>query len=159
MEEHRGIIEQTGSRRKSTGKGTARKTQRTSARSKTGRINTKKRAVENKMEPAINKELVILISLAVCLLLFCSNLHLCGQLGEVFYRVMRGLFGIMGYVFPVYLFVCICFLLSNRASARSVVRILVSCLVFLVLCGIVSLLALDTYDAAATLGDYYSRAL
>ena len=149
---------QTGSRRKSTGKGTARKTQRTSARSKTGRKNTKKRAVENKMEPAIKKELVILISLAVCLLLFCSNLHLCGQLGEVFYRVMRGLFGIMGYVFPVYLFVCICFLLSNRASARSVVRILVSCLVFLVLCGIVSLLALDTYDAAATLGDYYSRA-
>ena len=40
------------------------------------------------MEPAIKKELVILIALAVSVLLFLSNLHFCGSFGGFLYRLM-----------------------------------------------------------------------
>ncbi|MCI8549883.1 MAG: DNA translocase FtsK [Lachnospiraceae bacterium] len=110
------------------------------------------------MEPALKKELVILVSLAVCILLFCSNLHWCGSFGEAIYHGLRGLFGIFGYLMPIYLFLAVCFLLSNEGSTRAVIRVLVSALVLMVFCGLASLLAISEFDSAVTLKDYYTQA-
>lgn len=110
------------------------------------------------MEPAIKKELVILLSLAVCALLFCSNLGWCGKFGEAVRDGLRGIFGILGYVFPVYLFLVVCFLLSNQGSGRAVLRTVISVLTLVVLCGVVSLLAIKEFDSTLTLADYYRQA-
>ncbi len=138
-----------------TRKTTARKT---SANSKVKRSTSSPNAREEKMEPALKKELVILVSLAVCILLFCSNLHWCGSFGEAIYRGLRGLFGIFGYLMPFYLFLAVCFLLSNEGSPRAVIRVLVSVLVLVVFCGLASLLAVSEFDSAVTLKDYYTQA-
>lgn len=142
--------------------GTSAKGRNSSARKKAStsrKGKNSKNAKEEKLEPAIKKELVILLSLAVCLLLFCSNLHWCGSFGESLYQIMRGLFGILAYVFPVYLFFIICFLLSNQGSGRAVIRVLVSMIVFVVICGITSLLAMKEFDGALALKDYYAQAM
>ncbi len=139
----------SGSRKRAPAKKTA-----SGAKKRSASRNTK----EERMEPAIKKELVILVSLAIAVLLFCSNLHWCGSMGETLYRIMRGLFGILAYIVPVYLFLCVCFLLSNKGSGRAVLRTIVSFLVLVVICGITSLLAMKEFDSAMPLGDYYMHA-
>ncbi len=124
----------------------------------TSRSASAKRTGEEGMEPALKKELVFFAGLAVMVLLFCSNMHWCGTLGEMLYRLLRGIFGVVGYIIPFYLFLVICFLLSNEGSRRAVVRVLVSVLVVAAFCGIATFLAVSEYDGALTLKDYYMRA-
>ncbi|MCI8505230.1 MAG: DNA translocase FtsK [Lachnospiraceae bacterium] len=92
------------------------------------------------------------------ILLFCSNMHWCGKLGEALYHIQRGIFGIMGYLVPFYLFFIMCFLLSNNGSKKAVIRVLVSVAALFVFCGIASLLAVGEFDSAVTLKDYYVQA-
>ncbi len=125
---------------------------------KRGQKGSAKRAEEERMEPALKKELVIFAGLAVMLLLFCSNMHWCGAFGEVLHQALRGTFGVMGYLVPFYLFFILCFLLSNDGSRRAVFRVLMSALVLLVFCGIATLLAVSEFDDAMTLKDYYVQA-
>ena len=142
-----------------TGKSTARKTPaKSNAKKGTASRNTKN-TKEERLEPALKKELVILAGLAAAVLLFCSNLHWCGAFGEALYRIMRGSFGIFGYIFPFYLFFAVCFLLSNKGSVHAVIRILVSFVVLVSVCGIASILAMDTYDSSMALKDYFAAAL
>ena len=129
-----------------------------SAAARTKRNPSAKKAKEEKMEPALKKELVIFAGLAAMILLFCSNMHWCGKFGELLYQVLRGTFGILGYAVPFYLFFITCFLLSNDGSRRAVIRVLVSAVVLVVLCGIATLLAVNEYDGALTLADYYKQA-
>ena len=112
---------QTQKRKTTAGRKTTAKNTRRSA--------SAKRTGEEGMEPALKKELVFFAGLAVMVLLFCSNMHWCGTLGEMLYRLLRGIFGVVGYIIPFYLFLVICFLLSNEGSRRAVVRVLVSVLV------------------------------
>ena len=97
------------------------------------------------LEPALKKELVILITLAVSVLLFCSNLGICGAFGRLLHKGMRGCFGLLGYAFPVCLFLAVCFLISNGGSRRAVIRVAVSFLGLVVLCGLLSLIALTSF--------------
>ncbi|MCI8465316.1 MAG: DNA translocase FtsK [Lachnospiraceae bacterium] len=110
------------------------------------------------MDPALKRELVILAGLATAVLLFCSNMHWCGKFGEALYQVMRGTFGVIGYLVPFYLFLIVCFLLSNEGSTQSVFRVVVSVLLLTVFCGIASLLAISEFDSAVTLKEYYIQA-
>ncbi len=148
--------------RKKTSRG-GRKTagsRQTSARGASGRKSSGKKKTEKKLEADIKKELVILGTLAVSLLLFCANLGWCGRIGGALKEMQRGVFGIVGYLFPFYLFFLVCFLVSNGGKKRAVLRALVSLLVAAVLCGIVSLLAAGAsqIDVTLTAGEYYEEA-
>ena len=151
---------QTGgasSRRTSSGKTTAKK-------KTTGRTGTKKTAAKRKkeagiLEPALKKELVILITLAVSVLLFCSNLGICGAFGRLLHKGMRGCFGLLGYAFPVCLFLAVCFLISNGGSRRAVIRVAVSFLGLIVLCGLLSLIALTSFEKGNSPAWYFTQAL
>ena len=46
-------------------------------------------------------EVVIICSFAVAILLFLSNFKLCGVVGDVLRGVQLGIFGIVGYIFPI----------------------------------------------------------
>ncbi len=109
-------------------------------------------------ESFLGSEIVILILVAVCVLLFLSNLGLCGALGQAIHGFLRGTFGVMGYVFPVYLVIAALFYQANRDNGKAVAKVAASAGVFLVFCGIAALLTTKKFDAATTIGDYYKQA-
>lgn len=117
-----------------------------------------RRTVRHENDGMIRKEIILLAAFACQVILFLSNLHLCGAVGEVFYGVMRGLFGILGYVFPVYLFLCVLFYVPNRGDLWIYLKLFVSLLVYFFVCGLVQLVTLSYYDVTLTLGDYYRQA-
>ncbi|MDW2796457.1 DNA translocase FtsK 4TM domain-containing protein [Clostridium boliviensis] len=88
----------------------------------------------------IHSEVIIIISFAAAAILFLSNFHLCGMVGDFFRSVQLGIFGGIGYIAPVLMFAGIAFYISNQGSPRAVFK-LVSCVLALVsLCGFLQLL-------------------
>lgn len=61
-------------------------------------------------------EVALWILLAVSILLFISNFGVGGKIGNWASSLMFGLFGLMAYIFPVLMFIGLCFLISNKRN-------------------------------------------
>lgn len=85
-------------------------------------------------------EVAIIAIFAISVLLFLSNFGLCGSVGNFFRGVLLGIFGTIGYIAPVLLFVGTCFYLSNRGNMRAVIKMAAVGAVLLALCGLVQLM-------------------
>ena len=64
-------------------------------------------------------EVIIICSFAVAILLFLSNFGLCGIVGEILKGMQLGLFGILGYLLPLLIFIGTCFYLSNQGNIHA----------------------------------------
>ena len=64
----------------------------------------------------IRSEIYLLIMLVLVLLLFLSNFNLGGKIGSTVNGYMFGVFGLCGYLFPVFLFFFTAFILANRGN-------------------------------------------
>ena len=109
-------------------------------------------------ESFLGPEITFLVLFAVCVLLFLSNLGLCGAVGTAIHGFLRGMFGLMGYVFPVYLFVAVLFYQANRDNGKAVAKVAASIGVFLVFCGLAALLTTKDVDSSTTMKEYYVQA-
>lgn len=67
-------------------------------------------------------EAAIIITFAVSLFLFLSNLGLCGPIGAALKAVQLGLFGVVGYLFPIVLCFVVAFILSNIDNPHATLR-------------------------------------
>ena len=76
-------------------------------------------------------EVNLWISVAVALLLFLSNFGVCGIVGNALRSAMLGMFGSMGYVFPIALFVVVGLIAYNSANRKSVTKIVAVIMLFL----------------------------
>ncbi|MDF2886015.1 MAG: cell division protein FtsK/SpoIIIE [Lacrimispora sp.] len=104
-----------------------------------GSTSTRKNVVLPEPE-FIHSEVVIIMSFAAAAILFLSNFHLCGMVGDFFRSVQLGIFGGIGYIAPVLMFAGTAFYISNQGNPRAVFK-LVSCVLALVsLCGFLQLL-------------------
>ena len=107
------------------------------------------------MESFIPKEILVLTVFAVSVLLFLSNLHLCGSAGESIRSVILGVFGALGYLFPIYLFIAVLFLISNKGNTLAMAKLVTTAFVFILLCGISQLLITKEYDEILSAAEYY----
>ena len=99
-----------------------------------------KPAVKEELVPELNNELVLLITLVVSILLFLSNFSLSGKVGEVINQVTFGLFGILAYIIPFFLFFGIAFYLANKKdNKRYIVKLVASVGLFVVIAAILQL--------------------
>lgn len=82
---------------------TARSSQssRQASASRTGGRKTKAQLAQ---EQARKNEIHLFICLAVCTFFFISNFGWCGVVGNFFAKFMFGLFGVVEYVLPLYIF-------------------------------------------------------
>ncbi|HCT93125.1 MAG TPA: cell division protein FtsK [Lachnospiraceae bacterium] len=98
------------------------------------------------------RECILWFALAVCLILFLSTFGICGVVGNLCASFFFGLFGLMGYVFPILFFVLIRLGLGNKPLGDKF-RLNGSLLVlFLCICGMSQLLfAGNTADSALEL--------
>ncbi len=143
---------------KSTGakkKGTAVQSKKTTARTAPKTKMAEKKAVtREELVPELSNELVLLITLVVSVLLFLSNFSLSGKVGEIINRVTFGLFGILAYLIPFFLFFGIAFYLANKESNRRYITKLVSSIgLFVVIAALLQLVFGDT--TYVELLDYY----
>ncbi|MDD3253724.1 MAG: DNA translocase FtsK 4TM domain-containing protein [Lachnospiraceae bacterium] len=98
---------------------------------------------------------MVILSFAAAVLLFLSNFHLCGVVGDFFRSLQLGLFGMVGFAAPLLLFVGTCFYLSNRGNMTAVRKMVASLAAFLVLCGFAQLLFGKDPGAEAGILGYY----
>lgn len=104
-------------------------------RKNSGRAKTKGLAFEN--------EIALWILLAVSILLFVSNFGIGGKVGNAASSLLFGIFGLMAYIFPVVLFVGLCFLISNKKNYFAFFKFIASILMFCALCMFLQLIVQD----------------
>ncbi|MBQ9767766.1 MAG: DNA translocase FtsK [Lachnospiraceae bacterium] len=116
----------------------------------------------------LQNEVVLMITLVVSVLLFLSNFNLGGKVGSAVNGVMFGLFGIVAYLFPIFLFFGMAFFLANRGSRTLTAKMIYAFGMLLMVTAFIQLLT--TYrpaqlteagleeGAKLSLGNYYTLA-
>ncbi len=91
---------------------------------------------QNQEEGFLRSEVFIIGSFALAVLFFLSNFHLCGAAGDYLRMVQLGIFGMIGFVAPVILFVGTCFALANRGNPIAVLKLVSVIVAVIILCGL-----------------------
>ena len=103
----------------------------------------------------LGSEMVIIGTFALAVLLFLSNFHLCGVVGDFLRSLQLGLFGMVGYVLPLALFVGACFYLSNRGNPVALMKLGAAVAAALVLCALGEAIFGDPFQQGVSLGEFY----
>lgn len=119
--------------------------------------NSKSRPKKEQKGTELRGEIIILISLAVCILLVLSNFGIGGIAGEAVSSVFFGLFGFMAYVMPFVLFALTAFLVSNKGNTHAYIKIAAAVVLFLLITGILELI-FNSWHPGASLLSYYREA-
>lgn len=85
-------------------------------------------------------EVIMICTFAVAVFLFFSNFKICGVVGNFFRQLQLGVFGSMGFAFPLLMCLGICFYISNRGNIRAVLKITGCLFCLLSLCGFTQML-------------------
>lgn len=115
---------------------------------------TTKKTTENAV---VREEILMLISLAVCVFLLISNFGLGGLVGKLISSVMFGVFGWMAYPAPILLFCAIAFLSTNRGNAHAYIKTAAAVVLLLMLCTFFELIV-NPYNGSVELMSYYKQA-
>ncbi len=152
---------QTG---KTSSKSSAKNTGAEHASRSSGRNSTKgpgrpRRQPEPEAEPDsfIRAEVMILGTFAVAVLLFLSNFHLCGVVGDLLRGIQLGIFGIVGFIAPLLLFIGMCFYMSNRGNRSAMRKLIAAIGLFLVICGFSQLFAGHSQEAEESIMSFYRQ--
>ena len=127
------------------------------AKSTKKRKSTKSRPNKKQQDNGLRSEIIILASLAVCILLVLSNFGVGGIVGEAVSSVFFGLFGIMAYVLPFVFFALTAFQISNRGNTHAHVKIVSAVVLFILLTAFFELI-FNSYTPGASLLFYYREA-
>ena len=85
-------------------------------------------------------------------------IHICGMLGDMFSSMLLGVFGSIGYVAPVLLFLGTIFYASNKGNIRAVYKMLAVEVLLIVLCGLAQLIFGGGYQEGQTFKEIYETA-
>lgn len=100
---------------------------------KTVTENSRSKTVEAEKD-SIVQEVILWVMLAVSIVLFVSNFGIGGKVGNFLSGFLFGMFGLMAYAFPVFLFVGTVFLLSNGNNRIAVIKVVAAVLFICFLC-------------------------
>ena len=124
-------------------------------RSSSGRKNTKKKTTaKQSVTSGFQTEIILLIILAASIILIFSNLGMGGTVGATISAAFFGVMGILAYLFPILIFGCAVFLVSNRRNPLAYKKALAACAAHQA--NKVIQLLMEGYMPSMTLADYYS---
>ena len=121
--------------------GTRKKT--TQKKKTTGTTASKARKQWEQQE-SFRNEVILWITLAVCIVLLLANFGIGGKIGSGVSSFFFGIFGLMAYVFPICLFLAVVFAVSNRENKVAAVKIVAA-----VLCLFVQMVTDSSKEAGA----------
>ncbi len=102
-------------------------------------------------------EVLLIASFALAVLLFLSNFHLCGVAGDYLRKMQLGIFGMMGFLVPIFLFVGTCFAMSNQGNPIAALKMAAAVAGMLILCGLAEMVFGGGYKAGQKILDAYVR--
>lgn len=109
---------------------------------------------ETKTESQLYTEILLWVLVAVSILLMLSNFGAGGIIGSYISNLFFGLFGIVTYVFPVFLFFVTAFMISNNKNPRAYRKMVGFLLMFVTVCAFMQI-STDGYYEGTTLEEYY----
>lgn len=121
---------------KTTAKGKKTSGTKASGGRTSGTRNMKQTQNQNQEEGFLRSEVLIIGSFALAVLLFLSNFHLCGIAGDYLRTAQLGVFGMIGFVAPVILFVGTCFALANKGNPIATLKLVSVITAVILLCGL-----------------------
>lgn len=113
---------------------------RKAGRSRAAKQQREQEMIQEEIPEFLGAEVAIIVSFASSVLLFISNFRLCGIIGNFFRTLQLGLFGMVGYLFPVLFFAGTCFYLSNVGNRRAAVKLFGVIGVVFTICGFCQML-------------------
>ena len=128
-----------------------------STRRKTAGTGTKRRPDKRalaKKKRFFSGEIGLILAGLFGLFLFLSNFGIMGAAGQLFSQIEKGLFGIVGYAFPVLLLLAVGFYVKNRGTFLAEAKLICSLLMIVILSGLMHLLFADA--EAKTASAYYT---
>lgn len=125
---------------------TSKKRKRKSTKPATQSKRTAKDNSKNNQE-FLRKEIVILVSLAICLFLQISLFGIGGFIGDALAGVLFGIFGFLGYIVPIMVFVGIAFLGQNKGNANAYIKAGAVLGLFFMFCTLFQLIIYGYYDS------------
>ena len=127
---------------------------RNTKRRTTKRTNTKgKTKGATRKENPLKNEIIVWVSLAVCILLMISNFGLGGFVGDALSSVLFGLFGVIAYIIPILAFVGIAFVLSNKGNSSAYIKAIAGVILGCMVCTISQLI--NEYVEGTSIVSYY----
>ena len=108
-------------------------TRRNTAQSRTN--NTRNQVAKrqrSEQERMISNELTLLVLLAVAILLFLCNFGIIGPVGNAISGFLFGLFGVLAYIAPIFIFICIGFGISNRDNIIAAFKLTAAIALFII---------------------------
>ena len=123
-----------------------------------------KKSSSKKNEKVVNpivSEIIFAIILLLAIFIALSLFGLCGIVGKTVSSLLFGLFGVIAYLFPVFMIVVCCMLISNRNNSMGIRKSWYGLGMYLSLCGLVQWFfnsdvknVWETYSHAA---EYHTR--
>ena len=126
---------------------------RTSTNGKNTRNNSKLTELDTDM---VLNEAVVIIGFLAALIMLLGNLGLCGPVGSWLKSLQTGLFGMLGYVFPIWMFVSIVLIMSNAGNRRAVLIVVASFFALIALGALLHLFAGKNFEEIDSLMDLYT---
>ena len=128
---------------------------RGTAKTTSKKKNTRKRTTKAQgVASGFQTEIILWIFFAASIILIISNLGMGGTVGGSISQASFGIMGLLAYLFPVLLFGCAVFFISNRKNPLAYKKLLAGLVFWIFLCGLVQLLT-EGYMAETTFAEYY----
>lgn len=92
------------------------------------------RAIKKEREAkqaAVKKEVILISTLAIAVLLFLCNFGIIGTVGNTISHILFGLFGLLAYIFPIFVLVLVAFGLSNQGNIFAFKKIIAAIILFI----------------------------
>ena len=80
----------------------------------------------------ISNELTLLILLAVAIMLFLCNFGIIGPVGNAISGFLFGIFGLLAYIAPIFIFIAIGFGLSNQGNGIATLKLVAGIILFFI---------------------------
>lgn len=99
-------------------------------------------------------EIIILATLAVCILLLISNFGIGGFIGNGIASVLFGIFGLVAYIAPILIFIGVALTVSNKGNSLAYIKVGAGVVLTFLACTFLQL-TMSSYDKEASLVSYY----
>ena len=115
----------------------SRNTTKKSIKNTTTRRNTSSKQTSapkqrTEQERMISNELTLLILLAVAVMLFLCNFGVIGPVGNAISGFLFGIFGLLAYIAPIFIFIAIGFGLSNQGNGIATLKLVAGIMLFFI---------------------------
>lgn len=122
---------------------------KTTQKKKTMGTTASKARKQREQQESFRNEVILWITLAVCIVLLLANFGIGGKIGSGVSSFFFGIFGLMAYVFPICLFLAVVFAVSNRENKVAAVKIVAAVLFVSFLCLFVQMVTDSSKEAGA----------